>query len=121
LALKELFLEFGDTLPSEASAEFHERRRCLTRSGFALFGENVNEIRECYLVEVTARQEKARDFVFQKLADAGSSGVSILDLLAAASTARLSTRLLKHVLHDEEVAGSLRRDWNRRYIAVRTR
>jgi hypothetical protein len=64
------------------------------------------------------KQETAREFVFQKLAEAGSSGVSILDLLAAAEAAHLSTRLLKHVLHDEEASGSLRRDWNRRYVAV---
>lgn len=58
--------------------------------------------------------EQARDFILDQLAQ-HQDGVSISELLTAAVSAALSTRVVKRVLHDEEARGAVLRDWSRRY------
>lgn len=61
-------------------------------------------------------EKDLRSFTFKQVeVNAADGGMTILEILSAATMKGYPSRLVKDVLHEAEARGSLWRDWNRRY------
>lgn len=58
--------------------------------------------------------QTVRTFVLSLIKDT-PNGKLLTDILDAAKDAHLSSRVVKHVIHDEEYFGRIERDFDRRY------